>query len=314
LGKDPSVVNGGNVLNWVNANDIGNVRIGRSDTWVVELDESDKSFLYFNPDWAVITNISKDHFDVPDVERLFKEFSRQVKCGIIGCFGTQAENSVLDDFNPELTVYGCLFQYHGVNFNLHLPGRHNAENALQSVMLLEQFGFDISQVNETLKMFKGIQRRLERVGDVHGVSVFDDYAHNPAKIRATWRAVQPFYKRVIGVWRPHGFGPLSMMINELISTFADITRASDMLYVLPVYFAGGTADRCVTSGHFVERLKEKGVPSEFVSGYEDLLPRILDRVRHGDVVLFMGARDPDIPVFARRFLFELDDFLVNRMA
>ena len=314
LGKDPTVVNGGNVLNWVNAHDVGNVRIGRSDTWVVELDESDESLLHFNPDWAVITNISKDHFDVSDVERLFKVFSRQVKCGIIGCFGADAENSVLADFNPELTDHGCMFEYQGVNFHVPLPGRHNAENALQSVMLLKQLGFNILQVSETLKTFKGIRRRLERVGEVHGVSVFDDYAHNPAKIRATWRAVQPFYKRVIGVWRPHGFGPLSMMMNELISTFADITRASDMLYVLPVYFAGGTADRRVTSSRFVEKLKEKGVPTEFVSGYQDLLPRMLHKVRSGDVVLFMGARDHDIPVFARRFLFELDDFLMNSMA
>jgi len=104
------------------------------------------------------------------------------------------------------------------------------------------------------------------------------------------------------------------MMNELISIFPDIMRASDMLYVLPVYFVGGTADRRVTSCQLVDKLMEKGVLSEFVSGYQDLLPRLLHKVRSGDVVLFMGARDHDIPVFARRFLFELDNFLMNSMA
>ncbi|MDO9540967.1 MAG: Mur ligase domain-containing protein, partial [Kiritimatiellia bacterium] len=84
LGLDPTVVNGGAVLNWVSGENIGNFRFGHSDIWVLELDESDRSLLNFSPDWAVITNISKDHFEVAEVRELFALFSRQVRKQIIG--------------------------------------------------------------------------------------------------------------------------------------------------------------------------------------------------------------------------------------
>lgn len=305
MGADPTVVNGGALLNWVDPRQIGNVRVGRSDVWVVEVDESDRSLLRFHPDWAVITNMSKDHFELSEVRHLFKAFAGQVKRGVVGCYGAATDEDTIKGFKPDLSAEGIRFKYRGVDFKLPLLGRHNAENALQAVMLCERLGYALADISRALVRFGGIQRRLERLGVGRGVTVIDDYAHNPAKIGAAWDAVAPYYRRVLAVWRPHGFAPLALMLGELVHAFCARTRPADMVFILPVYFAGGTAQRTVTADTLVNALRERGVCAELAATYEDLLARLKATVQAGDGVLWMGARDPDLGVFARRFVAEL---------
>ncbi len=305
LGADPTVVNGGALLDWVDQRRIGNVRVGRSDTWVLEVDESDRSLLRFHPDWAVITNMSKDHFELSEVRHLFKAFAGQVKRGVVGCYGAAADEKLRLGFKPDLSAAGISFQYGDVAFSLPLLGRHNAENALQAVMLCERLGYALPAISRALRQFGGIQRRLERVGTRRDVTVIDDYAHNPAKIGAAWDAVAPYYRRVLAVWRPHGFAPLALMLGELVQTFCARARPADIVFILPVYFAGGTPRRTVTAETLVNALVERGVRAELAANYDDLLARLKVAVQAGDGVLWMGARDPDLGVYARRFLAEL---------
>lgn len=305
LGADPTVVNGGALINWVDRLHIGNVRAGRSNVWVVEADESDRSLLRFHPDWAVITNMSKDHFELSEVRHLFKAFAGQVKCGIVGCYGGAADEEVFKGFKSDLSATGIHFEYHGVDFNLPLLGRHNAENALHAVMLCERLGYALPAISKALAGFGGIQRRLERVGTGRGVTVIDDYAHNPAKIGAAWDAVAPYYQRVLAVWRPHGFAPLALMLSELVQAFCARAKPADRIYILPVYFAGGTAQRTVTADTLVNALRERGVCAELAVSYDDLLASLKTEAQAGDGVLWMGARDPDLGVYARRFVAEL---------
>ncbi len=305
LGADPTVVNGGALLNWVDQRLIGNVRAGRSDVWVVEVDESDRSLLRFHPDWAVITNMSKDHFELSEVLHLFKAFSGQVKRGVVGCYGAAADAEELENFKPDLSAAGIRFEFHGVDFKLPLLGRHNAVNALQTVMLCERLGYALPDISRGLAGFGGIQRRLERVGSGRGVTVIDDYAHNPVKIGAAWDAVAPYYRRILAVWRPHGFGPLALMLGELVQAFCARARPEDRVFILPVYFVGGTAKRTVTGDTLVNALCERGVCAELAANYDELLARLKTEAQAGDGVLWMGARDPDLGVFARRFVAEL---------
>ncbi|MCG2661424.1 MAG: Mur ligase domain-containing protein [Kiritimatiellae bacterium] len=305
IGADPTVVNGGALLNWVDPRQIGNVRVGRSDVWVVEVDESDRSLLRFHPDWAVITNMSKDHFELSEVRHLFKAFAGQVKRGVVGCYGTAADDETLNGFKPDLSAEGIHFGYRGVDFKLPLLGRHNAENALQAVMLCERLGYALPVISRVLAGFAGIQRRLERLGMGRGVTVIDDYAHNPAKIGAAWDAVAPYYRRVLAVWRPHGFAPLALMLGELVRAFCARAKPADRVFILPVYFAGGTAQRTVTADTLVNALRERGVCAELAANYDDLLARLKTAAQAGDGVLWMGARDPDLGVYARRFVAEL---------
>ncbi|MCX6995953.1 MAG: Mur ligase family protein [Kiritimatiellaeota bacterium] len=181
-----------------------------------------------------------------------------------------------------------------------LPGRHNAENVLLAATLCEQLGFAPEKILQPLKNFLGIQRRLENVGTVRGARIYDDYAHNPAKIAAVWRAVAPARGRVFGVWRPHGYGPLALMLRELADAFAAVGRPGDRIFILPVFYAGGTASPTVSSELLVSALRERGLTAELAPDYDCLQARLLAELGAGDVILCMGARDPDLPLFARR--------------
>ena len=320
LGDDPTVVNGGVVVNWETAEAIGNVRLGRSRRWVIEADESDRSCLNFAPDWAIITSISADHFPLDETRKLFAAFAAQVSKGLVApekevdgsMDGWMDEcKSCLTLIHPsihpfihslELSAAGSRFAYGGQEFRLPLLGAHNAENALQAIILCERLGHRLDRIADALSRFRGIRRRLDVAGTAGGVTVIDDYAHNPAKIRAAWEAVAPYYQRVIAVWRPHGFGPLTKMLDDLKALFSELGRRCERLYILPVYYVGGTAMASVNSDVLVADLAAAGVPAELVPDYDELVRRIVACARPGDVVLSMGARDPDLPALARRIV------------
>jgi UDP-N-acetylmuramate--alanine ligase len=295
LGADPTVVNGGALVNWAGPDRVGNVRIGRSGLCVIEADESDKSLLRFSPEWAVITNMSADHFGLEETGHLFQEFRSKVSRG---CVAGWDPGMAWQNLNPVLSRSGSRFSYADVDFELSMLGAHNAENAVQAAVLCERMGYDLRHIRDALGAFRGIQRRLERVGEAQGVTVIDEYAHNPAKIAAAWRAVTPFYRRVIGFWRPHGYRPLALMQKDLVATFGDLCRAQDRLLLMPVYYAGGSVTRQVDSDALAGELQAKGVPATWVETYDQMLDMVLHEAREGDVVLCMGARDPGIPQFA----------------
>jgi UDP-N-acetylmuramate--alanine ligase len=306
LGHDPTVVNGGVVLDWQAADRVGNTRSGRGDWWVVEADESDKSLLQFDPEWAAITNVSKDHFELEEVAALFRQFAAKVKMGVVGGPGVREalrlQTVKTASFLPQRLASGWEFHVSGFKFQVSLLGRHNAENAFVSVLLCEQLGLPLDRVREALSRFRGIHRRLEKVGETAGITVVDDYAHNPAKIAASWSAVAESAPRVLGFWRPHGYGPLALMKEELAAALAAVCRPGDRVFVLPVFFAGGTADKKFTSEDFVRLLAGRGVPTDFAPDYAALERQLLAISRSGDTILGMGARDPELPRFARRLV------------
>ena len=295
LGVDPAVVNGAPVLNWKDTGHVGNVRLG-DGLWVVEADESDKSLLNIHPDWAVITNVSKDHFEVDESIALFEKFAAQASKGVLSLIDNPA---LMDDFVPEVTAVGSNFFYKNVEFEVNVPGKHNAENAFCAVMLCELLGHSLNDISDALKTFAGIERRLEKVGVANGVAVIDDYAHNPAKIKAAWLALSPYCNRMIAVWRPHGYGPLRLLMDEMVEMFAEVMRPSDKLYVLPVYDAGGTTDRSINSDLLVDKLQAKGSATEFVVDTDIATNLVVNGAESGDTVLILGARDPQLPVMAR---------------
>jgi UDP-N-acetylmuramate--alanine ligase len=299
LGDDPTVVNGGAVLNWETKDAVGNFRAGHFPRWVIEADESDRSLLHFRPDWAIITNLSADHFSLEETESLFQAFAARVKHEVVG---RHADAAFWREFEPQLSATGSCFTYGGETFRLPLLGRHNAQNAVQAVMLCERLGHPLGRVRDALSGFRGIRRRLEVAGVAGGVTVVDDYAHNPAKIRAAWQAVAPHYERVLVAWRPHGFAPLAKMLEDLRALFHEMGESCECLYVLPVYYVGGTATASVTSDVLVDALRGAGAPAELAGDYDDLVRRVAARARPGDVVLSMGARDPDLPALARQIV------------
>lgn len=312
LGYDPLVVNGGVVADWDRPGRVGAARDGRGEWAVIEADESDRSLLRFSPAWTVFTNISKDHFELEEVAALFRGFAERTREGIVtdaavtavlGAVGDRLRRWLPpepDDFAPEPGA--IVFRYRGRRVRLAMAGRHNAENAARALAALEAIGGDVDAGAEALSRFRGIRRRLEVIGRTDGVTVVDDYAHNPAKIAASWQAVAGGARRVLGVWRPHGFGPLALMFSELTETFAAVPRARDRLYLLPVYYAGGTARGDRTLEDLAAALRARGRAVETVADYAALEQALRNEWRSGDAVLVMGARDPGLTAFCRRLV------------
>lgn len=289
LGHNPTVVNGAGLVNWRTDASPGNVRPG-GDTWVVEADESDRSFLRFEPDWAVITNLAADHFDLLETIALFREFAGRVKTGIICTPDTARQLAPLPEHlrivHPET---GPL--------PLNLLGHHNLENAQNAIALCTALGADPDELRAALPGFRGIERRLEELTPPGAdIRVFDDYGHNPGKIAAAWRAVaEAVPGRVFGVWRPHGYGPLRNNLDAFAETFRQARRPNDPLFLLPVFYVGGTADDSVNSSHLAAMLDHVRV----CESYAEIESAIRAEMQPGDAVVYMGARDPDLPLAAR---------------
>ncbi len=262
LGKDPTVYCGASINNFG-----ASVRFGsKTGPWIIEADESDKSFLRFHPAHAIITNIAEDHFTLSELITLFAQFESQVSGTVI----KQAQ------------------AFHAPT---QLLGKHNIENSNHALTLCQALGLDVQQCIQAVASFKGIERRLERVGD----NVIDDFAHSPIKIGAALEAVSGEFNIFNTVWRPHGFKPLFDGLEGFIETFA--SRPIHRLFILPVYYAGGTVTRLITSEQFVDRLKTAGVAAEFAETIQDVERQLLE---DNLPVLVMGARDPELPKFARR--------------
>jgi UDP-N-acetylmuramate--alanine ligase len=297
-GFAPTVVNGGETINWVNDDSIGSTRLGKDDLWVLELDESDKTLLKFSPDWAVITNITKDHFEIEELNNIFCKFVCQVKKGII------TSKNIPQNCQISQNACGSTFSFEEINFDLQLLGEHNIQNAILALMMCKKLGVNLQSAAEALSEFKGIKRRLEIVGKKKGITVIDDYAHNPAKITASIKAVKPFFKKINAVWRPHGFAPLKLMLKELAFAFSENLSKSDSLFLLPVYYAGGTASKEINSNNLQEAILQNApeLSVRVVENYDALKNCLLADARDEEVILLMGARDPALPLFAEELL------------
>ncbi|HMP96325.1 MAG TPA: Mur ligase domain-containing protein [Kiritimatiellia bacterium] len=303
-GWDPVVVNGGVVNNWRAEDRVGNVRRGGGDVMILEADESDRSLLAFSPEYTVITNVTKDHFELEEVVRLFREFRDKTTGWTL--LGRQA--AYLLDGAPmaELTVEsrrdGRWLVMDGRDYPVPMPGMHNAENTWIAIQAATRLGVPDELIRRGLATFRGIHRRLEVVGRANGIVVLDDYAHNPAKIAASWLAAAEQADRVIGIWRPHGYGPLALLFDELVAACVRVARPQDQVIIMPVYYAGGTAKKTGDAERLVDVMSAQGVAATFAPSYEWLTTYLRAEVRPGDVVLGMGARDPELPVFLHGLL------------
>lgn len=294
-GRDPFVVNGAEVIGW----DCGGKRIGsvcpsrsRTGLMVVEADESDKSLMALTPSHVIVTNASSDHFPKAEAEALFRDFKAKAS-GIVIDTSNAPEGPA-----PRTKGWETRFDWRGREWMLPMPGAHNVANAKAALEMALALGCDETELAESLATFPGVRRRLERVGTLNGACVVDDYAHNVEKLAAAWTTLaEAFPAGVVGLWRPHGYAPLRKMMEGLAEMFNAVVRPCDRLLLLPVYDAGGTTDRSVNSDALLARLT---CPAESVADLDAAEARIRDLARPGMAVATFGARDPGLPVLARR--------------
>ena len=295
-GFDPTVVNGAQIAGWdENGTRVGSVRKGAGDYAVAEVDESDKSLTAFHPYAAIITNASADHYSKEEMDAVFDAFVRDVPGPVIdGRDSSGKRHSGRFDQEVEAAIG-----------TFPMPGAHNRANARLALAMACALGADPVQAAAALATFPGVERRLQRVGSIscgdHEVAVYDDYAHNPEKLHAMWTTLADAFPRgVAAVWRPHGYGPLRKMLEPLAAAFRGVMRPQDALVLLPVYDAGGTADRSVNSDALAARLADAPGEVALVQDLEGAEAYLRARADAFGVIVTAGARDPGLPVLARR--------------
>ncbi|VAV90337.1 UDP-N-acetylmuramate--L-alanine ligase, partial [hydrothermal vent metagenome] len=181
---------------------------------------------------------------------------------------------------------------------LKMPGRHNVSNALAAIAAATACGVAIPEAALALSSFEGVKRRLEFVGEAGGVTVIDDFAHNPDKITASLKALHEFPGRLRVMFQPHGFGPLNKMKDEFIACFADNLNPDDILMMpQPVYY-GGSVDRSVSSSDIAQGVVAAGGKAEAFPDRDACGARLLECARPGDRIVIMGARDDTLSIFA----------------
>jgi len=204
--------------------------------------------------------------------------------------------------NLELTASGSRFQVEGVDFSLPVPGRHNVENALAAMASCHAVGVPFAAMVGPFGDFKGVARRFQRLGTRRGVQVVDDFGHNPAKIAASIRAARMCATRVLAVFQPHGYGPMRFLRKDFVETFATELQGDDRLWMLEIFYAGGTATRDFSSADIVAEIQERGSLAEFAPSREGLVADLTAEARAGDLILVMGARDPSLTEFSKAIL------------
>ncbi|HWY15991.1 MAG TPA: Mur ligase family protein [Rhizomicrobium sp.] len=324
VGRRPTVMNGAVMKNFMtSAVPFASAVVGKGDSFVSEVDESDGSIALYRPRVAVVTNIALDHKSLDELRVLFADFVAKSHMAILNLDNDESARLAarlpqdrLVSFSladPAAQMFGTKLhpRPEGIAFEvrerdsdaratveLRVPGRHNVQNALAALAAARVCGVSLEEAAQSLAGFSGLRRRFEIVGSAHGVTIIDDFAHNPDKIAATLATAHDFPGRLLLLFQPHGFGPLRLMKDQLIDAFARGMREGDVLIMPdPAYF-GGTTERSVTSADIVEGVAARGHVAHAISDRAACGDALVAEARPGDRIIIMGARDDTLATFA----------------
>jgi len=279
-----------------------------------------------------VNNISLDHKSMEELRALFAGFldragtavlnldnaetaalAAQARRSQVISYGLEAGSADLAATAMELEAGAVRFAVlekgtgPAVPVRISVPGAHNVSNALAAIGAARALGIGLAEAAQALEGFRGIRRRLEVAGAAAGVTVIDDFAHNPDKIAATLNTLHGFPGRLLVMFQPHGFGPLKLMKDAFIEVFSERLEPEDVLLMPePVYF-GGTVDRSVGSAEVTSAIAALRGGAETQPDRAACGARLLQLARPGDRIVVMGARDDTLTVFAQELLGQLAD-------
>lgn len=309
---DPTYIGGGEIQ----GTDL-NARLGQSDYFVVEADESDASFLDIKPFAAIITNIENDHLDfyksMERIQAAFCQFLKQVAPegfallyggdqylrGLKGCISARVllygEDSELDyyltawqavEMGSRFEVYAHK-QYLGT-IQLSIPGKHNALNALAVIALALELGQDFQQVKEAIRTFPGAKRRFQIIAQTEEITIVDDYAHHPTEIKTTIEAVKEFHQgRLIVVFQPHRYTRTKLLYAQFGQSFSQ----ADLVVITGIYSAGEKPIDNVSGELIAQAAIKEGCQAVYIDNMEEVEDYIAAELRQNDLLITMGAGD-----------------------
>jgi UDP-N-acetylmuramate--alanine ligase len=310
-GLKPTGLAGGRVAEWK-----GNLRYESDELFVVEADEYDRSFLTLSPTVAVVTNVEADHLDIyrdlDDIRATFAHFVRDaaviVLCdddggarsldlppsGEASRYGLWSGDARLVASSIRSSGYETSFSvsYDGEALGdvaLRVPGIHNVQNALAAIGVGLSLGLTLDAMRGGLIQFGGVDRRFQRLCEIAGVAIVDDYAHHPTEIAATLQAARASYpgRRIVAAFQPHLFSRTRDFSRE----FGAALAAADGVFLAEIYPAREQPIPGVTSDLVASSLKDAGRPVAWQGTRTELAAALNEFVRDGDVVITIGAGD-----------------------
>ncbi len=331
-GRDPTIMNGA-VMKNLRAPDapFASARVGQGAVFVSEVDESDGSIALYRPEVAVLGNVSLDHKSLEELRALFGDFLATAKVAAINLddpesaalagrastvlgFGIESADAAIGVGPGSVVQRADAIEARVIDrrdgsthpLTLRQPGRHNLYNSLAALAGCAALGVPLDEAVAALGGFEGLARRFDIIGtSPSGVTVIDDFGHNPDKVSATLSTLKAHPGRVIAFFQPHGYGPLRQMGAELAQVFARLLGPQDVVLLCdPVYF-GGTVDRSQGSARIVDLIEAAGGRAEYIPTREDCGARIVELAQPGDRVVVMGARDDTLTTFAEGLLAKL---------
>jgi UDP-N-acetylmuramate--alanine ligase len=327
VGRNPSIITGGDLPELMAEGLPGNAWAGRSDLLVVEADESDGSLVRYAPAIGVILNLQRDHKEMAEVAAMFATLRARTREALV-----VADTENLDRFaggavrfglspgaatrgeDIELGADSSFFRVEDTRFELSVPGAHNVANALAAIAACRVAGVALEGMAAALAAFSGIGRRFQTIGKARGVEVIDDFAHNAEKIAAAIKTAKLRARRVLAVYQPHGYGPTRFLRPDFVATFTRELDAEDRLFMLEVFYAGGAATRDFSAADIVAEIAAGSTKAAFAPSRDWLIARIAEEARQGDLVLVMGARDPSLSELARDILAAIEAAKVSAPA
>lgn len=311
-GLDPTIVVGGRVDSLG-----GNAKLGQGEFLVAEADESDGSFLKLAPVLEVVTNIDLEHLDyyrdIDHVKDSFLQFIDKIPFygAAIICLDNQHIANMLPAIKKRMITYGLtrqsdlyaeeiVFDAGRVHFvvkdrsgvlgriDLAPPGIHNVYNGLAAIGVARELEIPFSVIARALQSFAGVQRRMQRKGEVAGITVVDDYGHHPTEIRATLDAIKQAWpeKRLVVLFQPHRYSRTKGLYKEFLTCF----HSADVLVMTDIYAASEQPIEGVTAESLLEDISRHGQRhTTYISEVSEVAAGIREILRPGDLVLTLGA-------------------------
>lgn len=319
FGYSPTFYNGAEIINYGKRS-----FRGEGKYFILETDESDGSFLKIRPHDAVITNISRDHLnfwgDFSALKEGFLKFCSSTSGNLV--LSHEANQILKIKERPLLTFgkeevadfrllemvqgnegVGGIFTFQGKKFEVFLPllGKFNLFNALGAIAVSFWEGIPIDASTKILRRFRGIKRRLEKIGEIKNVLIFDDYAHHPNEIKRTFEALKPLKRRIVCVFQPHRYS----RIKTLRGSYGEAFFLADVVFVLPIFPAGET----LTYGLTGKDIKDEIIaffPQKLVRyiSYGEVFEELKPVLKPGDLLVFIGPGDIDR--LSERSIHEID--------
>jgi len=311
LRLNPNFIGGGRVKQFKTETNPGNSITGDSDFLVIEACESDGTIVNYKPEHSIISNLELDHHFVDKTAWMFEVLAKNTSGKVIvnaddnKLMKISSKNPVTFSIdNPsnymasDITYkpLGTDFSLNGTKFSLSLPGKYNLYNAVSCIAFLSEIGIALKDIAEIFQEFTGIERRFDIHLSTGRKLVIDDYAHNPHKISSLMQTVKILEENICYIFQPHGFAPARMMKAEYIAAFSKNLRDSDHLILLPIYYAGGTTSKDISSHDLADGIRANKKSVEVV----DDRNAILERLDEWDNYVIFGARDETLSDFAEK--------------